>query len=214
MFEIIRLTLVVNISATLLGTMMGILLGYRLYFSSGFLKPFLVYLTKALMGLPPVVLGLVLFLILRSNGPLGFLGLLFTPEALVIAQTLLVIPIVAGNVYQLLVSKGEVLFFTLNMYQLGFVNKIKYSILQFRNELLFIMILGFSRTVSEVGAVMIVGGNIRGHTRVMTTAIANLRSQGQFEEAIIYGIVLLAMTFVIQFFILRLGKEEDNYENF
>jgi len=214
MFEIIRLTLVVNISATLLGTVIGVLIGYRLYFSKSFLKPVLVYLTKALMGLPPVVLGLVLFIVLRSNGSLGFLGLLFTPEALVIAQTLLIVPIVAGNVYQLLVSKGEVLFFTLDMYNIGFLNKIKYSILQFRNELLFITILGFSRAVSEVGAVMIVGGNIRGHTRVMTTAIANLRSQGHFEEAITYGVILLALTFLIQFVILRLSKEEENHENF
>ena len=214
MFEIIRLTLIVNISATILGTIIGVLIGYRLYFSKSFLKPFWVYFTKTLMGIPPVVLGLMLFIVIRSNGPLGFFGLLFTPRAIIIAQTLLVIPIVAGNVYQLLVSKGEVLFFTLNMYKIGFINKIKYSILQFRNELLFIMILGFSRTVSEVGAVMIVGGNIRGHTRVMTTAIASLRSQGSAEEAIAYGVVLLMITFVIQFLILRLGKEEENHENF
>jgi len=214
MFEIIRLTLIVNISATLFGTVLGVLVGYRLYFSKSFLKSMWVYLTKALMGLPPVVLGLVLFMVIRSNGPLGFFGLLFTSEALVIAQTLLIIPIVAGNVYQLLISKGEVLFFTLDMYEIGFVSKIKYSIVEFRNELLFIMILGFSRATSEVGAVMIVGGNIRGHTRIMTTAIANLRSQGHFEEAITYGAILLGITFLIQFFILRLSKEEDNHENF
>ena len=214
MLEIIQLTLIVNISSTILGMIIGVLLGYRLYFSKSFLKPFWVYLTKTLMGIPPVVLGLILFIVLRSNGPLGFFGLLFTPRALIIAQTLLIIPIVAGNVYQLLISKGEVLFFTLNMYKLSFINKIKYSILQFRNELIFIMILGFSRAVSEVGAVMIVGGNIRGHTRIMTTALANLRSQGHFEEAIVYGVVLLAITFIIQFFVLRLGREEDNCENF
>ena len=214
MFEIIRLTLIVNVSATILGTIIGALIGYRLYFSKNFLKPVWVYLIKTLMGIPPVVLGLILFIVIRSNGPLGFFGMLFTPGALVVAQTLLVIPIVAGNVYQLLISKGEVLFFTLNMYKLGFMNKIKYSILQFRNELLFIMILGFSRTVSEVGAVMIVGGNIRGHTRVMTTAIASLRSQGSADEAIAYGIVLLLISLIIQFFVMRLGKEEENYENF
>jgi len=214
MLEIIQLTLIVNISSTILGTIFGGLLGYRLYFSKNFLKPIWVYLMRTLMGIPPVVLGLILFIILRSNGPLGFFGLLFTPRAIIIAQTLLVVPIVGGNVYQLLVSKGEVLFFTLNMYKLGFIQKIKYSILQFRNELIFIMILGFSRTVSEVGAVMIVGGNIRGHTRIMTTALANLRSQGLFEEAIVYGVVLLTISLVIQFFVLRLGKEEENYENF
>jgi len=214
MFEIVRLTLIVNVSATILGTIIGALIGYRLYFSKNFLKPVWVYLIKTLMGIPPVVLGLILFIVIRSNGPLGFFGMLFTPGALVVAQTLLVIPIVAGNVYQLLISKGEVLFFTLNMYKLGFMNKIKYSILQFRNELLFIMILGFSRTVSEVGAVMIVGGNIRGHTRVMTTAIASLRSQGSADEAIAYGIVLLLISLIIQFFVMRLGKEEENYENF
>ena len=214
MLEIIQLTIIVNISSTILGMIIGVFLGYRLYFSKSFLKPFLVYLIKTLMGLPPVVLGLILFIVLRSNGPLGFLRLLFTPVALILAQTLLIIPVVAGNVYQLLISKGEILFFTLSMYKISFINKIKYSILQFRNELIFIMILGFSRAVSEVGAVMIVGGNIRGHTRIMTTALANLRSQGLFEEAIFYGIVLLAITFMIQFFVLRLGKEEDNRENF
>jgi len=214
MIEIIQLTLIVNISATIFGAIFGALLGYHLYFSKSFLKPIWIYLTRTLMGLPPVVLGLILFIVLRSSGPLGFFGLLFTPRAIVIAQTILVIPIVGGNVYQLLVSKGEVLFFTLNMYKLSFINKIKYSILQFRNELIFIIILGFSRTVSEVGAVMIVGGNIRGHTRIMTTALAVLRTQGLFEEAIVYGVVLLAISFVLQFFVMRLGKEEENYENF
>ena len=214
MFEIIILTLYVNISATLMGTLIGIFAGYRLYFSKNKFNKLNVYVVKTFMGMPPVVLGLVLFIMLRSNGPLGFMGLLFTRQVIIIAQTILIIPLVAGNVYQLLVTKGEVLFFTLNMYEINFYQKIRFSFRQFKNDLLFITIIGFSRAVSEVGAVMVVGGNIRGRTRIMTTAIANLRSQGHFEEAILYGVILLAISFFIQFIVLSLGKEDDYYENF
>ncbi|MDL2211931.1 ABC transporter permease [Erysipelotrichaceae bacterium OttesenSCG-928-M19] len=214
MIEVIKLTLLVNISATLLGMLFGLLLGYQLYFMKSKIKYLLIYLTKTMMGLPPVVLGLVLFMLLKTNGAFGFLHILYQPISLVVAQTLLIIPIVSGNVYQLLVSKGEVLFFTLDMFKLNFINKIKYSLFEFRNDLIFILILGFSRAVSEVGSVMVVGGNIKDHTRIMTTALANLKSQGNYNEALIYGVILLLIAFIVQFGLSLLNKEEDNHENF
>jgi len=214
MREIITLTLIVNISSTILGMVIGTFIGYRLYLSKSKIKGLFLGINRTMMGLPPVVLGLVLFLLLRTNGALGFLGFLFQPQSLVLAQTILIIPIVAGNVYNLLVSKGSILFFTLDMYDLSIWKKIIYSLKDFRNELLFILILAFSRAVSEVGAVMVVGGNIGGRTRIMTTALATLRSMGDTDTALVYGAILLGITFIIQFLLNLFNKEAYNHENF
>lgn len=213
MWEIVSLTLYVNIVSTILGMIFGLVLGYKLYFSKGKIKRLFVYIIQTFMGMPPVVLGLVLFMLLKSGGPLNFLHILYQPTSLIVAQTLLIIPIVAGNVYQLLKSKGQVLFYTLDMFKLKYLSKIKYSIVELRNELVFILILAFSRAVSEVGAVMIVGGNIKHHTRIMTTALANLKSQGNYNEALIYGAILLTIAFIAQFLLSKIRKEEDENEN-
>ncbi|WP_423362850.1 ABC transporter permease [Mycoplasma sp. P36-A1] len=214
MLEIILLTLYVNISSTIIGMIIGSCLGYIIYLmKKSKVKKLIIYINKTLMGLPPVVLGLFLFMLLKRSGSLGFLEILYTPTSLIVAQTLLIIPIVSGNVYQLLISKGEVLFFTLDMYKADFLQTIKICLKEFRNDLVFILILGFSRAVSEVGAVMIVGGNIKHHTRIMTTALANLKSMGNYEEAVSYGMLLLIISFVIQFFLSNLSKEINN-ENF
>lgn len=214
MFDVIVLTLIVNISSTIIAMIIGVLLAYQLYFSNNKLKPLFIYINKTMMGLPPVVLGLLLFMLLKANGPLGFMHLLYQPISLVIAQTLLIIPIVCGNTYQLLMSKGEVLFFTLNMFKLTNLNKIKFSLLELKNDLIFILILGFSRAVSEVGAVMVVGGNIKDHTRIMTTALANLKSMGNYNEALIYGFTLLLIAFIIQYILSKLSSKDAYHENF
>ncbi len=210
--EIIILSLIINLTATTIAFIIGTGFGYLLYFYDFKLKKLVIIINKTLMGIPPVVLGLLLFLLLKRDGALGFLQLLYTPFALLIAQILLIVPIITGNVYQMLEQRGNKLFYTLKMYEVKSFGLIKYSISEFRNQLLFIFMIGFARAVSEVGAVIIVGGNILGSTRMMTTAIVTLRSSGNFSEAIILGIMLLLIAFLIQAVFESLQRKND-YEN-
>lgn len=198
MVEIIVLTLVVNGLATAVSMILGTVLGFKLYKSKCKYKGIVIQCVKTLMAMPPVVLGLLLFLVFKQSGPLGFFRILYTPTILILTQVLLITPIVCGNVVQLLESKASRLMFTLNMYHIKPLQQLKCVMTEYKNELLFILVVGFSRAVSEVGAVMIVGGNIKSETRMMTTAIANLRSQGEYQEAIIFGVILIVIAFLIQ----------------
>ncbi len=210
--NIILLSLIINILSTLVATAIGICLGYILYFSNFKFKNILILTNKTMMGLPPVVLGLVLFLLFKRDGALGFMQLLYTPIILLIAQVLLIIPIATGNVYQMLDHSGKKLFFTLKMFDVKGFKLITYSLSEYKNQILFICMIGFSRAVSEVGAVMIVGGNIAGSTRMMTTSIAMLKSSGNFNDAIIIGIILLCISFTIQLIFEKL-RGKNLYEN-
>ncbi len=210
--SIITLSLIVNILATLIATTLGGCFGYLLYFTHFPGKKAVLLCNKTLMGLPPVVLGLILFLLFKRNGTLGFLNLLYTPGMLLIAQVLLIIPIATGNIYQMLEERGKKLFFTLGMFHVKGFKLLLYSLNEYRNQLLFILMLGFSRAVSEVGAVIIVGGNIAGSTRMMTTAIATLKSSGNFQEAIIIGVILLVISLCIQIIFDRL-RIRSSHEN-
>ncbi len=210
--NIIVLSLFVNIFATIIATAIGICFGYILYFSNFKLKSLIILINKTMMGLPPVVLGLVLFILFKRDGALGFLSLLYTPKILLLAQVLLIIPIATGNVYQMLDQTGKKLFFTLKMFDVRGFKLILYSLSEYRNQILFICMIGFSRAVSEVGAVIIVGGNIAGSTRMMTTSIAMLKSSGNFNEAITIGIILLCISFTIQLIFEKL-RGKTLYEN-
>lgn len=210
--NIILLSLIINVLSTLIATTIGICFGYTLYFSNFKFKNVLILINKTMMGLPPVVLGLILFILFKRDGALGFMQLLYTPIILLIAQVLLIIPIATGNVYQMLDQTGKKLFFTLKMFDVKGLKLITYSLSEYRNQILFICMIGFSRAVSEVGAVMIVGGNIAGSTRMMTTSIAMLKSSGNFNDAIIIGIILLCISFAIQLIFEKL-RGKNLYEN-
>lgn len=210
--NIIILSLVINILSTLIATVIGICVGYILYFKNFKFKNVLILINKTMMGLPPVVLGLILFILFKRDGALGFLQLLYTPLILLIAQVLLIIPIATGNVYQMLDQTGKKLFFTLKMFDVKGFKLITYSLSEYRNQILFICMIGFSRAVSEVGAVIIVGGNIAGSTRMMTTSIAMLKSSGNFNDAITIGIILLVISFTIQLIFDKL-RGKNLYEN-
>lgn len=212
MLEIIVLTLIVNSLATAISMIIGTVWGFKLYKTKSRTKLIQIQCVKTLMAMPPVVLGLLLFLAFKQSGPLGFTRILYTPTILIVAQIFLITPIICGNVVQLLESKATRLMFTLDMYQINKTEQIKFVVSEYKNELLFILVVGFSRAVSEVGAVMIVGGNIKGQTRMMTTAIANLRSQGEYEQAIIFGVILIAIAFIIQSLLSYF--KEVSYENF
>jgi len=150
------------------------------------------------MAAPPVVIGLVVYLILMRNGPLGFLGWLFTFEAMVIAQVLLITPIICGIVFT--ASQRSAPSIRLFAKTMG-ASKWQTLILLVRelsNEIYFAAVTGFGRAMSEVGAIMIVGGNIRYHTRVMTTTISLLRNRGEINQAVFLGILLMLIALAVQ----------------
>lgn len=194
---IVGLSLRVSFSAVLIACAIGFPLGALLALSRFPGRGAAVAVLNALMGLPPVVVGLIVFLLLSRSGPFGVLGLLFTPAAMIIAQTILVTPIIAAltrqTVADLWDEYGE------HLRSLGATrwDTIATLLWDGRFSLTTTVLAGFGRAIAEVGAVMIVGGNIDSVTRVMTTAIALETSKGNLEMALGLGIVLLALALAV-----------------
>ena len=196
--EIIALTLRMTLLSTFISAVIGIPLGLWLEKAKFPGKTLAVRINRTLMATPPVVAGLVVYLILMRNGPLGFLRLLFTFEAMVIAQVVLISPIICGLVYTS--ATGNAASIRAFAATMG-ANKLQTQFLLLKelgNEIYFAVVTGFGRAMSEVGAIMIVGGNIRFHTRTMTTTISMLRNQGEIERAIFLGAVLMVIAFAVQ----------------
>ena len=193
LWETVTLSVKVSGLATLLAAAIGLPLGALLALMRFPGRGALVAVLNALMGLPPVVIGLVVYLALSRAGPLGAMGLLFTPAAMIIAQALLVAPIVAALARQTIEDAwheyGEQLR-SLNVSPLQAASTLLWDT---RLALLTVVLAGFGRAVAEVGAVMIVGGNIEGVTRTMTTAIALETSKGDLPLALGLGLVLLLL---------------------
>lgn len=194
---IVALSLQVSLTAVLVAALVGLPLGAALALWQFPGRGLVVVLLNAFMGLPPVVAGLTVYLLLSRAGPLGELGLLFTPGAMVIAQVILVLPIIAAltrqNVQELHAEYRE------QLQSLGLVKwrMIPTLLWDARVGLMTVILAGFGRASAEVGAVMIVGGNIDGVTRVMTTAIVLETSKGNLPLALGLGIVLLALVALI-----------------
>ncbi|SFE38707.1 ABC transporter permease [Roseivivax sediminis] len=191
--EIVGLSLQVSLSATLVACMIGLPLGALVAVTRFRGRGAVLTLMNALMGLPPVVVGLIVYLHLSRAGPLGFLGLLYTPGAMIIAQTILIAPIVAALSRQVLEdmhSEYDAQFRSLCLTRGQTIAALLWDA---RYPLLTVALAGFGRAVAEVGAVMIVGGNIDHLTRVMTTAIALETSKGALPMALALGIVLMAL---------------------
>lgn len=194
---IIGLSLRVSLSASLIGLVIGAPFGAWLAISPFPGRQAIVVLTNALLGLPPVVVGLGLYLLLSRSGPLGSAGLLFTPTAMVIAQTLLATPIVVALVHRpasLLWAEYA------DLARMDGLSKWRSIGLLFalgRSSLLTAFLAAFGRTIAEVGAIIIVGGNIRGFTRTMTTAIALDTSTGDLPLALGLGLILLALSVAV-----------------
>ena len=162
----------------------------------------------ALMGLPPVVVGLVVYVLLSRSGPLGVLGLLFTPTAMIIAQMIVIVPLMASIAHQSLRdlwAEYHDLLISMNVTQ---GQKIRTLLWDARRALLTAALAGFGRGIGEVGAIMIVGGNIDHVTRVLTTAIALETGKGEFALALALGFVLIALTIVVNLLIHWLGQTE------
>lgn len=196
-YKIIFLSMGVSGLATLLAALIGIPLGIFTGIKKFPLKRTYGSILYSLMGIPPVVIGLVVILFLSRKGPLGSFELLFTPEAMVLAQFLLVLPIITGVLFGTAKEKG------LQVYELsktlGANKKESLFLLikELHSSVLLSIMYGFGRAISEVGAVMLVGGNIRGKTRVMTTFITMNNSMGAYEKSIAMGMVLLLISLLV-----------------
>lgn len=193
LLEIVALSIRVSLTAVLVSALLGLPLGavVALFRFPG--RTFVVVLLNAFMGLPPVVAGLVIYLALSNVGPLGELGLLFTPAAMVIAQTLIVMPIIAALSRQVVADLWEEYREQFDSLGAGRLRAIPSLLWDARMTLVTTVLAGFGRAAAEVGAVLIVGGNISGHTRVMTTAIALETSKGNLGLALALGVILLML---------------------
>ena len=191
---IVRLSLAVTLTAVAVAALIGLPVGALLALSRFSGRGLVIVLINALMGLPPVVAGLLVFLLLSRSGPLGPLGLLFTPTAMVVAQAILVLPIVIAITRQLVEDlHGE---YREHLASLGLtgLRAIPTLLWDGRFALATAILAGFGRASAEVGAVLIVGGNIAGYTRTMTTAIALETSKGDLPLELGLGIVLILLT--------------------
>ncbi|MFP7570171.1 ABC transporter permease [Marivita sp. S2033] len=197
LFEIVRLSLYVSLSATALACVSGLPLGALLATTRFSGRGVALVVVNALMGLPPVVVGLFVYLYLSRSGPLGFLGLLYTPTAMIVAQTLLITPIVAALSRQVLEDLHTEYAEQFRSFALSRIQRIQALVWDGRYSLLTVALAGFGRAVAEVGAVIIVGGNIDHLTRVMTTAIALETSKGELALALALGIVLMTLALVV-----------------
>ncbi|MGX9961698.1 ABC transporter permease [Roseomonas sp. F4] len=195
--QIVLLSLRVSLTAVALAALVGLPLGALLAVARFPGRGGVVVALNALMGLPPVVAGLLIYLLLSRSGPLGALGLLFTPTAMVIAQALLIAPILAALARQVLEAMWEEYAEQLRSFGAGPWRAVPTLLWDGRFALLTVLLAGFGRASAEVGAVMIVGGNIEGFTRVMTTAIALETSKGDLPLALALGIVLMAIVLTV-----------------
>jgi tungstate transport system permease protein len=211
--EIIALSLRVTLSAVAIACLIGLPLGAVLAVARFPGRMALAVLVNALMGLPPVVVGLSVYLLLSAAGPLGVLQLLYTPTAMIIAQVVLVTPIVAALTRQVvedLHGEYDELLRSMNASRAGTVATLLWDA---RYSLLTAALAGLGRALAEVGAVLIVGGNINHVTRVMTTAIALETSKGELAMALGLGIILVALSVVISAALmgLRVSAERMAY---
>lgn len=199
LMNIVSLTLFVTIVATGISAILSVPLGIFLGIKDFPLKSLVIRILYTFMSLPPVIVGLFVFLMIIRQGPFGGFGLLYTATAMILAQFLLVTPIITGIVYNGTLEKGRDIKNLGRTLGASRPQLLFLLIRELRIEIFAGVISGYGRAISEVGAVMIVGGNIQGHTRVMTTAIAMLQSMGDRSMAIALGLVLLALSFVINF---------------
>ena len=195
--EIIGLSLRVTLTATAIACAIGLPLGAVVGAFSFPGRAVAAVILNSLMGLPPVVVGLFVYLMLSASGPLGVLGLLYTPTAMIIAQAILVTPIVAALTRQVVEDLHREYADQFSSLQVGPFDRVAALLWDARYSLLTVALAGFGRAVAEVGAVLIVGGNINHVTRVMTTTIALETSKGNLQLALALGVVLLAIAIIV-----------------
>jgi tungstate transport system permease protein len=211
LWGIVGLSLQVSLTAVFFAALVGIPMGALLAIKKFWGRPVLIVLVNALMGLPPVVVGLCVYLMLSKSGPLGILGLLYTPTAMIIAQTLLIAPIIAAlsrTILKTLYEEYRDQFASFRLSQFQTVNTLLWEA---RFMLLTALLAGFGRAIAEVGAVMIVGGNISNYTRVMTTSIALETSKGNLSLALALGVILILLAILVNgaLSVIGMQRRED-----
>lgn len=209
LYEIVGLSLTVSLSSVIISACLGIPCGALIGTHNFPLKSALLRMIYTFMGLPPVIAGLVVFLFIMRRGPLGAWGLTYTPAAMIIAQVCLVTPIITGLTYNAVRDRAQRVKELAVTLGAGRMDSLKLLIFELRIGILAAVVAGFGRALSEVGAVMIVGGNIKGKTRVMTTYIAQLKSMGDYSTAIAVGIVLLILAFLINTFLYNVQQKVE-----
>ena len=206
---IVTLSLQVSLSAVIIAAFIGAPLGAALAIWRFPLRRVLVLITTTFMALPPVFVGLIVYLSLSRAGPLGELGLLFTPTAMIIAQTILITPIIAALTREAILPLARDYAELLAAIDASPMKRLRTLIWDARYGIVTALLAGFGRAIAEVGAVIIVGGNINGVTRVMTTTIALETSKGNLELAVSLGLVLLSIALAVNALIhviARLGR--------
>lgn len=204
LLEIIALSLKVSLTAVTLAAAVGMPLGALLAVARFPGRRLIILVLNTLMGFPPVVAGLLVYLLLSHRGPLGILQILYTPAAMILAQTLLIIPIVASLARQTVKDLQGEFDEQLRAFGLSATARAQTLLYEGRQRLATAFLAGFGRAIAEVGAVIIVGGNINHVTRTMTTAIALETSRGNLELALALGLVLLAFALLINALVLAL----------
>ncbi len=201
LYNIIFLSLKVSLSSLIFSSTFALILGFFLALNNFFLKNTLVIILNSLMGIPPVVVGLIVYFLLARDGPLGVLEILYTPYAMIIAQSIIIFPIVSSLSHQVFSNNWKDYkdhFRAFNIPIFGVL------IIILRNSyilIITILLSAFGRAISEVGAVMIVGGNIENYTRVMTTAITLETRMGNLNYAMALGLILILLTILINAFV-------------
>jgi tungstate transport system permease protein len=195
--QIALLSLYISLSATILAACISIPIAGFIHFREFHGKVALLTIIQTLYSVPTVVVGLLIYLLISRSGPLGFLGLLFTPQGMILGQTVLIIPIMLGLVVTALGGIDKNIRDTLLSLGATEFQGIFQIIREARFAILGAVILGFGRAISEVGVAMMIGGNIDGETRVLTTAIALQTGMGDFPFSIALGIILLAIALVV-----------------
>jgi tungstate transport system permease protein len=211
LWSIVRLSLLVTLAATLMAALIGLPLGALVALTRFRGRDLVIIILNAFMGLPPVVVGLGVFLLLSRSGPLGSLGLLFTPRAMAIVQTILIAPIIAALTRQTIEDLWAEYRDELTAMRVGPLGRVATLLWDARFSLMTILLSGFGRAAAEVGAVMIVGGNIEGFTRVMTTTIALETSKGNLRLAMALGLVLIALVTLINAAAWAARRAADRY---
>jgi len=209
LFEIVLRSLHVTITAVIIASIIGFPIGAWLAVNRFRYRRLAIAVLNALMGLPPVVVGLFIYLLLSRSGPFGVLDLLFTPTAMIIAQVVIITPLIASIAHQAirdLWSEYHDLLISLHATKW---QRMKTLIWDARRSLLTATLAGFGRAIGEVGAIMIVGGNIDHVTRVLTTAIALETGKGDFALAIGLGMILVGLAFAVNFTIHSISKTEQ-----
>jgi len=208
LWEIIILSLYVSFLALIFASIFGLLIGYYLAQSNFFFKNFILVILNSLMGIPPVVVGLFVYFVFASDGPLGVLQLLYTPTAMIIAQIIIIFPIVTSISHEIFDQnwreyKDQLRSINMPFFGIAFIiTKHSYFLI------ITALLSAFGRAISEVGAVMIVGGNINHFTRVMTTAISLETRMGNLEYAMALGIVLIFITIIIYSLVYIFNKRK------